>query len=247
MLINLFVLAIEILTVMIVLKAGFLFPVLESIDFPFYDFCWTVVERMTGSSLKPASASSVASGWLEGTVTLLLYLCLFPLVCKCTEQMFYLGKHLRISAAERLFTQVMHVLTNLFVTALAVGLAQTFILKKIYSLLSGVPALKTLLSIGLILAMLVILFFVIHTGILMFFLWVLVRVLISSSVKFLAIEIFLMYVYYFLNIPGIFEQTGSIIIMIIGILCCLGAVCGSVVVDNRIDDRLERGHLFGYY
>ena len=38
MLINLFVLAIEILTVMIVLKAGFLFPVLESIDFPFYDF-----------------------------------------------------------------------------------------------------------------------------------------------------------------------------------------------------------------
>ena len=229
MLINLFVLAIEILTVMIVLKAGFLFPVLESIDFPFYDFCWTVVERMTGSSLKPASASSVASGWLEGTVTLLLYLCLFPLVCKCTEQMFYIGKHLRISAAERLFTQVMHVLTNLFVTALAVGLAQTFILKKIYSLLSGVPALKTLLSIGLILAMLVILFFI------------------SSSVKFLAIEIFLMYVYYFLNIPGIFEQTGSIIIMIIGILCCLGAVCGSVVVDNRIDDRLERGHLFGYY
>ena len=90
MLINLFVLAIEILTVMIVLKAGFLFPVLESIDFPFYDFCWTVVERMTGSSLKPASASSVASGWLEGTVTLLLYLCLFPLVCKCTEQMFYI-------------------------------------------------------------------------------------------------------------------------------------------------------------
>ena len=54
-------------------------------------------------------------------------------------------------------------------------------------------------------------------------------------------------IYYFLNIPGIFEQTGSIIIMIIGILCCLGAVCGSVVVDNRIDDRLERGHLFGYY
>lgn len=59
----------------------------------------------------------------------------------------------------------------------------------------------------------------------------------------MAVEIFLMYVCYFLNIPGIFEQTGSIIIMIIGILCCLGAVCGSVVVDNRIDDRLERGHV----
>lgn len=95
--------------------------------------------------------------------------------------------------------------------------------------------------------MLVILFFVIHTGILTFLLWVLVRVLISSSVKFLAIEIFLMYIYYFLNIPGIFEQTGSMVIMIIGIVCCLGAVCGSVVVDNKIDDRLERGTLFTPY
>lgn len=244
----------EILVFLIVLQRGYLLPILESIDFPYYDLCWNFVEKFyynNTSSSPQAQLQNAGKDLWESLFTLLLYLFMYPLISKATHMFWNVGKYERISPAGRLFSQVAEILSNMFLTAVVVGLVQQTVLNRIYSGIGPYTILKVILGIGAPLLLIVLLFFVVGVPFLTFLGWLLIRVGISSSLKFITIELFLMNAYFLLNIPGVMEETGAIVLTIAGMIMCIGAACGTAFLDNKADEYIEqrgaRNSLFGVF
>lgn len=247
------ILAIEILIFLVTLQRGYLLGILQNIDFPYYDLCMNFVDSFyLNHTFTPQNhLQSAGKGMWESFFSLLLYLFLYSLISKVTYIFWHVGRYERISPAGRLFSMVGEIITNLFLTAAAVGVVQQVILNRIYSGLNAHAVLKVILGIGAPLILIIVLFFIVGVPVLTYFAWVLLRVVISSSLKFIAIELFLMNAYYLLNIPGMMQETGTIVIATAGMIMCVGAVCGTLFIDKKADEYIERegarGGLFGVF
>lgn len=236
------ILAIEIIIFLVTLQRGYLLAILQNIDFPYFDLCMSFVDSFyTNHSFNPQNhLQGAGKGMWESFFSLLLYLFLYPLFSKITYMFWHVGIHERISPVGRLFSMFGEFITDLFLTAATVGLVQQLILNRIYSGVDAHGVLKVILGIGAPLILIIVLFFIVGVPVLTYSVWVLLRVIISSSLKFIAIELLLMNAYYLLNIPGMMGGTATIVIATAGMIMCVGAVCGTLFLDKKADIYIER-------
>ena len=71
--------------------------------------------------------------------------------------------------------------------------------------------------------------------------WVLVKIVLLSVLKLLAIEFFMVFAYLILNVPGVLDQVGTGGIIIIGMMMCIFSVFGINIFEMRFDDSYYNG------
>lgn len=235
------VFGIEILVILFALKSGFIFPILESIDYPFYDFCWGLVEKTFPGGAH--TGSSVGQDlWIQMAI-LLLYLLVYPLCERVSRMFFYVGRHEIITARQALVSNVIGILSPIIMAAIVVGFSQNLIIRFFNSVLTGhflLSIMKYLIMIIIVILLILVLFKIIAVPLLPFLFWLVSRVFFSSAIKYLSVELFFMFMYQILNIDGMMDMAGTMVIMLIGMGLCISSVCLSTfVIDRRSDDYIR--------
>ena len=235
------VFGIEILVILFALKSGFIFPILESIDYPFYDFCWGLVEKTIPGGAHPGN--SVGQDlWIQMAI-LLLYLLVYPLCERVSRTIFYVGRHEYITARQALISNVLGILSPIIMAAIVVGLSQNLIIRFFFFFFSGhilLSIMKYLIMIIIVVLLVIVLFKIIAVPLVLFLFWLVSRVFFSSAIKYLSVELFFMFMYQILNIDGMMDMAGTMVIMLIGMGLCISSVCLSTfVIDRRSDDYIR--------
>lgn len=104
-----------------------------------------------------------------------------------------------------------------------------------------IPWLKYAISFASLSVVLLIGFFIFGQTALLFFLWILTKFIIPTVLKVLSVEFMVVLLYLLLNIPNMMENMATLVILCIGICCCLGAIFGVSLYDRRIDDYWSPG------
>lgn len=235
------VFGIEILAILFALKSGFIFPLLESIDYPFYDFCWGLVEKVFPGGAN--SGSSVGKDlWIQ-VVILFLYLLIYPLCERVSRMFFHVGRHEYITARQALISNVLGILSPLIMAAFVVGLSQNLIIGFLDSVLNGnlfLLIMKVIIMIVIPVLLVIVLFKLMAAPLAPFLFWMTARVFFSSAIKYISVELFFMFTYQILNIRGMMDMAGTLVIILIGMGLCIGSVCMSTfVIDRRSDDYIR--------
>ena len=222
---------IEIIILLMVLKSGWMLDMLQNV--PFMDLVVNIVSRYWGTlhQTLPSSGKFFLSELLQA----LIYIIIFKIISELCHQLFHIGKHARVSAFEIMFSPVMEFITKYFVfaviTAYLLQLFQTYVLNTFKNnILAGS------LSAIIVTAFCVITFFLFKLSLSGFFMCILGYVIFPSVVQLISIEFIVTFCYYMLNTPGIFEQAGTLVIIIFGISCCIGAVIGCERVKDIVAD-----------
>ena len=206
-------------------------------DIPFLDGMISFFENRTNLKLGITGTSAGKAFWVT-LLSVVVYLIIFPAVSKVINLILSVGSEEK-SGLKAGVTRVMMKIAGLFFSALLTGLVRLFLLEWLYENIHVNRIIMTIMSVGIAGAALAVLFFVVGVPIVVYVLWVLGKIVFASTVKLLATEFFLIFMYYIMNIPGVFEQTGTLILMIVGILACIGAVTGTEIFENKMDSYVD--------
>lgn len=229
---------IEIFVVLWCLKSGLLLSFMENV--PFIGYVSEAIGSYLGfTGVNPMPPSHVF--FMENMVKALIFLCIFNLIEKpmsavCTSGIGKHEKYREIKLSVRgCFAKL---LVNVASAALT-ALAMEYLYNQLGNALAGYEVwVKCIWGAGLV-GILVILFLFLQAPLWAFCIWLVGKIIFPSVIKILCVEFLVIFLYYFLNIPGMFEQTGTMAIMIIGILCCIGSVFGIEMYESKWDSEWE--------
>lgn len=202
-----------------------------------------IIENYLGvTGLVPSFAAypSFMEEFIKAVIFTGVYSLLNPLIKSICS--IHIGKHSYHLAFKQAVDRTVVAVISSVLCAMVTSLFMEYIYNQLLSLAASYAAwLQWLVSILSLSAILVVAFFVFGQTVLMFFFWVLTKHIIPTALKILSVEIFVVLMFCLLNIPGIMDDMMTLTIMCGGILCCIGAVFGTAVYDDRIDDYWRSG------
>lgn len=223
---------IMLISILFILKSGFLLKFLDNI--PFIGNVANLVDIIlkTGSSVSIAAASQAFTAELLKSIT---YLVIFAVVDKVLGACFKVGKHEKISGFGRAMRTLLGKVFMVFISALITALIVESIQNGLGQLLGWsqtvIAGISATTSIGLV----ILAFFIVGKELSVFLINIVVGSVLVSTVKVVAMEFFIIFTYIMLNVPGVFEDTATIVIMLVGISCCIGAVLGVDFIGAKLD------------
>lgn len=230
--INLIVTGILVIVSLVIFKSGWLLEFLD--NFPFIDNVVGLVKGYLGvSSGTPLPAAGKA--FFEELLKSIVFLTVFAVISKAAQSLFYIGKHEKISDFSRWFSRPLKWIASNFLSAVITGLLVGYV----SDCLQQVWNLSTFWMAGVSLLVLVpvmfLAFLFLGKTVTEFVVQMAVGVIFASVVKLVAVEFIIVFLYMFLNIPGVFTEAGTLVIMLIGILCCLGSIVGAELLGSKFD------------
>ena len=164
----------------------------------------------------------------------IVFLIIFYFVGYFTDYVCNVGKHEYYADIKKIFLKPISIFLKYFLSALITAYITTMVINKILSLLGGKPILSVIIFFVLAALLVMAGFFLMADSLVQYVRWVVVNVILGSVLRLVAIEIFIVYVYFLLNVPGMLEGIGSIIVMIIGIMACVGVMFGTEFFEDWV-------------
>lgn len=233
---------IEVIAVLLILKSGWILSFLENV--PFIGVIGDVVGALFGlknqNPLPPGSAH-----FAEEFLKAILFIIIYYILDNCMNALFHTGKHgyepPRFSSGKHARSRFP--LVKGFLVSIASAIFTCLIMEVVYSKVQGFLAgyaiwFKALLSVGFI-GLLVVLFLFLKAPFHWFCVWLVGKIIFPTVVKILAVLFAVISLYYLLNIPGMFDQVGTIVILLFGIGCCIGSVFGVELFESKFDDQWD--------
>lgn len=228
---------IGIVAILLILKSGWLFHFISNV--PFFDKVLNVVSgyfnQTTGNTTINNSAGDVLTNVLEGLVFCIIFTLLVKFISSCLKE----GRRENISTFKRIIRAPFEKFAAIFFTAVFTSVLVELLIRYVFQLFQSHRVFLNILITIIIIAVLVLGYFVVGLSAVAYALWVLGVAIFPSIVNLIAVEFIIVFAYYLLNIPGMLEQVGSMSIMIIGIICCIGAMFGADFFSDRCRDGLE--------
>lgn len=230
---NLIVIMIMVILSLFIFKSGWLLTFLDKV--PFIDNVVTLVTgygNVTAGVAPPATAKVFFDEFFKSFI----YLSVFALVSKGMQAAMKVGKHEKISSF------------SLLLRAPVVGIASTFfsvvittlLIESVNAYLNQVLSVSKYLVAGLSTLMLVLVilvaFIMLGKTLMQFLLQLVVGIVLPATVKLVAVEFIVVFLYVMLNVPGALDAAGTIVIMVTGILFCLGSIVGAEFLGSKFDD-----------
>lgn len=231
---------VEILVFLWSLKSGFWINLMQNV--PYIDFVADTLAGVMGFSSSGISFPS--QPFSEEIIKVLIFTCAYPLLEILVKSLcqVVIGKHdqhANIKAAvDRMILTFLSSILTAIVTALFMEYVYLALANWAASFIPWLKYLVTFLSLSVVL---VIAFFLFGEGVLVFFLWILTKFIIPTTFKILSVESLVVIFYLFLNVPGVTDSVGEIVILCFGIACLLGGFCGLSVYDHKVDDYWGTG------
>lgn len=226
---------IEILILILVLKSGWMIGMMQNV--PFMDLVVNTVSGYWGTIQQ--TLPSTGSFFLSELLQALVYMIIFKIISDLSRQLFHIGKHAKASAFEIMFSPIMEFITRYFISAVLTAYILQLFEKYVLASFQTSTFVLGSVSAAVIIVFCIIAFFLFRLTIVNFFLCLLGYVIFPTVIQLIAIEFVIVFCYYLFNVPGIFEQAGSIVIIMFGISCCIGALIGA----DRVKDMV--GGFFG--
>lgn len=247
MVFRIFLLIFEIFFVFWSLKSDFWIKLLQNV--PYIGVVADAISGLTGFS--SAGLAFPSQPFSEEILKALIFTCSYPILelavkCFCG---IIIGKH----SYHRDLKEAIDGMIVSFLSSILTAIVTSLFMEYVYLALTNwassfIPWLKYLISFLSVSSVLAIAFLLFGQGVLVFFMWILTKFLIPTALKIISVEILVILLHLLLNIPSMMESVTTIVIMCIGIACCLGAIFGVSIYDRRIDDYWRPGkHGSGSY
>lgn len=216
---------------LVCLRNGIFIEMLSNIP-----FIGLVVDAFEGyfdvtSNIAPQPTTQIFALEIFKTV---VFLIIFYFVGIITDYVCSVGKHEYYADIKKLFLKPISIFLKYFLSALITAYATTMVINKILSLLNGQPILSVITFFVLVALLVVAGFFLMADSLVQYVKWAVVNVILGSVLRLVAIECFIVYVYFLLNVPGMFEGIGSIIVMMIGISICIAVMFGTEFFEDWV-------------
>lgn len=238
MVFSIFLLIIEAVSLLWVLKSGWLLNFLQNV--PFIDWVAGVVSNYFGLPLVITPAGTTNMFLLE-VVNTFLFLGCFAVLEQVLSSLFRIGKHEKFDNIKSVIYTPVKIIAVYYFSALGAMLGVVFLKDLLQRVFPGGTVLNIVIIIAIIVVLVLISFGFLGISIVAYCGWILGKIIFPTVVKLICMEYIVVFLYYLLNVPGIFEQTGTLVIMLIGIGCCIGAIFGANAVGNKTENLIWGG------
>lgn len=230
--VNLIVTGILVIASLVIFKSGWLLNFLG--NFPFIN---NIVDLVTGYFGVSSGTSLPVAGkaFFEELLKSIIFLTVFAVVSKAAHSLIHIGKHEKASGFSRVFAVPLEWIAGNFLSAVITGLLVGYVsdcVRQVWNLsvfwMAGV-------SLLILVPLLLIAFLVLGKTVAEFAVMMAAGIILPSVVKLIAVEFVIVFLYLFLNIPGVFTEAGTLVIMLIGIFCCLGSIVGAELLGSKFD------------
>lgn len=164
----------------------------------------------------------------------ILYLIIFYFMGIAARQLTSVGRHELYSTFKKVFLFPVSIFVKYFLSALITTLITGCAMDFLKDWIASQTILSTLLFIIITLLLLAAGFLLMGDNLVQYVLWVMVNVIGASVLRLVAIEALVVYAYYILNVPGMFDGVGTIVIMVIGIFICIGSMFGTEFFEDWV-------------
>jgi hypothetical protein len=240
MLWRILILIIEVLAFLFLMKSSFWLSALQNV--PFIGVVADVVGSLfgiNGAALGFPQFQSFPEEFLKALIFTCLFAILNPLIntiCKIT-----IGKH----SYNLPFKKAVDSMVLGFISNMACIILTTFIMGYIGLFQQNnsfiAPWLSWVISLGGLTGIIAVAFFLFRQPVMLFLLWLFGKFIIPTVLKIITVEFLAIWVFLILNIPGMMEDVGTLVLMVIGIGLCMGSLFGISVYDDKIDDYWKPG------
>lgn len=231
---------VEVIALLWSLKSGFLISLLQNV--PYIGIVADLFAGFLGFSSSGVILPSqpFIEEFIKALIFVLLYAVLDPLVkflCRIV-----IGKHSYHRDIKEAIDRMIVAFLSSILTAIITSLFMEYVYLSLMNWASSfIPWIQYLVSLLSVSVVLVIAFFLFKQTVGVFFLWILTKFIIPTALKILTVEFMVIFLYLLLNLPNMMENVATLVILCIGILCCVGSVFGISVYDHKIDNYWKPG------
>ena len=233
MIFSIFLLIIEVCLLLWILKTGWLLSFLQNV--PFIDWVAGVVSNYFGfpAVVTPAGTTNM---FLLEILNTFLFLGCFSVLEQILSSAFRVGKHEKYNNIKSVFYAPVKIIAVYYFSALGATVGVNILKNLLQRVFPNGTFLNIFVVLVIIAAVIVISFLVMGIPIIFYCGWVIGKIIFPTVVKLVCMEYIVVFLYYLLNLPGMLEQTGTIVIMLIGIGCCIGRIFGADAVGKKTEN-----------
>ncbi len=227
---------IMILITLFLFKSGWLLQFLDNV--PFISNVVSFVNGMLGLATG-AIPQGTGKIFFTEFFKSLVYLIIFSMVDKISNQLLDIGvgRREKNSFIIELIAHPMRATASAFFSALFTCFVVELINPYIGQFFNQSKLLVLGVSTVTIIGLICLAFFFLRKPMVEFALYMF-GVIFSSVVKLVAMEFIIVLLYYLLNIPGVLDNVGTLVIIVIGLACCVGSIFGAEFLGN--DDLYKK-------
>lgn len=223
------------------LYSGFFISIMANT--PFIELVYEFFENYLGVTSGGPSPFSTGQIFAMEICKTILYLIIFYIMGKAAEQLTSVGRHEYYSTFKKIFLAPISIFIKYFLSALITTMITSFVMDFLKDWIASQTILSILLFAVITLLLLAAGLWLTADSLVQYVMWVLVNVFGASALRLVAIEALVVFAYFILNVPGALEGVGTIVIMVIGIVVCIGSVIGTEFFEDWIpagDGKLYR-------
>lgn len=222
---------IMIIITLFLFKSGWLLQFLDNV--PFISNVTAFVNGLLGlapGTVMPGTGTVFLTEFLKS----LIYLIIFSVVDKFSRILLDIG----VGKREKnpfLIELIAHPLKTV-ASAFFSALFTCFVIELLNPYIEGIFNLSNWLALGVSTVTFVLFmclaFFLLGKPFAEFMSYIAGAVIFSSVVKLISMEFIIVFLYYLLNVPEIFDSVGTLVILVIGISCCIGSIAGAEMLGK---------------